>query len=61
MSTIKIAIADDRNLFRQGIHVALAQEEELEVVPEAINRNELLDNLILTKKALRMPDGISHK
>lgn len=45
METIKVAIADDHRLFRQGIHFLIEQMYDLELVFEASNGNELLTKL----------------
>lgn len=45
MSTIKIAIADDYAIFRDGLKVGLNQDKAMEVVLEAGNGVELLDGL----------------
>ena len=45
MKTIKVAIADDHKLFRQGIHFLIEQMYDLELVFEASNGNELLAKL----------------
>ena len=45
MSKIKIAIADDYKIFRDGLKVGLAADENLEVVLEADNGEDLLNGL----------------
>jgi DNA-binding NarL/FixJ family response regulator len=62
---IKIAIADDHILFRRGIVSLLQNNDDFEVVYEAGNGQELIDNLSSTKPEvvlmdLQMPilDGI---
>ncbi|WP_367867338.1 response regulator [Pedobacter sp. WC2423] len=45
MSTIKIAIADDYAIFRDGLKVGLNQDKAMEVVLEAGNGADLLDGL----------------
>jgi DNA-binding NarL/FixJ family response regulator len=45
MSTIKIAIADDYKIFRDGLKVGLSADENLEVIMEADNGEELLKAL----------------
>jgi len=45
MSTIKIAIADDYKIFRDGLKVGMSQDENLQVVLEADNGEELLEGL----------------
>lgn len=65
MSTIKIAIADDYAIFRDGLKVGLNQDETMEVVLEAGNGADLLDGLAQNEvdvilMDLRMPgmDGM---
>jgi DNA-binding NarL/FixJ family response regulator len=45
MSTIKIAIADDYKIFRDGLKVGLSADENLEVILEADNGEDLLKAL----------------
>lgn len=45
MSEIKIAIADDYKIFRDGLKVGMATDENLNVVLEADNGEELLEGL----------------
>ena len=45
MSKIKIAIADDYKIFREGLKVGLSADEGLEVLLEADNGEELLKGL----------------
>ena len=45
MSTIKIAIADDYKIFRDGLKVGLSADENLEVIAEADNGEDLLKAL----------------
>lgn len=45
MSKIKIAIADDYKIFREGLKVGLSADEALEVVLEADNGEDLLKGL----------------
>ena len=40
MSTIKIAIADDYKIYRDGLKVALSTDENLKVIFEADNGEE---------------------
>lgn len=42
---IKVAIADDHKLFREGLRFLMDQMDNLEVVFEASNGRELLDNI----------------
>ncbi|MEO5947762.1 MAG: response regulator transcription factor [Chitinophagaceae bacterium] len=45
MSTIKIAIADDYKIYRDGLKVGLSADENLEVIFEADNGEELMKGL----------------
>ncbi len=45
MKKIKIAIADDYKIYRDGLKVGLAQDDSLEVVLEADNGEDLLNGL----------------
>lgn len=45
MSKIKIAIADDYKIFREGLKVGLSADEALEVILEADNGEDLLKGL----------------
>ena len=45
MSKIKIAIADDYKIFRDGLKVGLSADDNFEVVLEADNGEDLLDGL----------------
>lgn len=45
MRNIKIVIADDHKLFREGLKSLLAKEENFEVIGEATNGRELLELL----------------
>lgn len=45
MSIIKIAIADDYKIFRDGLKVGLSADDQLEVVAEADNGEELMKTL----------------
>lgn len=45
MSTIKIAIADDYKIFRDGLKVGLSADENLDVILEADNGEDLLKAL----------------
>ena len=42
MSKIKIAIADDYKIYRDGLKVGLGADDNLEVIAEADNGEELL-------------------
>ncbi len=48
MSTIKIAIADDYKIFREGLKVGFSADENLEVIMEADNGEDLLKALETT-------------
>lgn len=56
MSTIRIAIADDHQLFRQGIRMVLDTVEEFELVSEASNGQELLERIAFDKPDLVLLD-----
>ena len=65
MSKIRIAIADDYKIFRDGLKVGMSEDENLEVVLEADNGEELLLSLKETEvdviiMDLKMPvmDGV---
>ncbi len=45
MSKIKVAIADDHDLFRQGLSIMFGADPEIEVVIEAADGEELLSKL----------------
>jgi DNA-binding NarL/FixJ family response regulator len=45
MKTIKLALADDEELFRVGLSHILSRNEDIEVVLEASNGQELLDGI----------------
>src|SRR5438128_144458 len=45
MSKIKIAIADDYKIFRDGLKVGMSEDDNLEVVLEADNGEELLQGM----------------
>ena len=53
MKIIKVDIADDEALFRKGMKLILDSQSELEVVLEAENGKDLLDQLSQTKE---LPD-----
>lgn len=66
MGKIRIIIADDHKLFRDGLRMLLSSEQEFEVVAEASNGNELISksleieaDLILTDIAMPEINGIS--
>lgn len=43
MSKIKIAIADDYKIFRDGLKVSLSQDEDLDIIAEADNGEDLIE------------------
>ena len=45
MEPVKIAIADDHKLFRQGLGQILARNEDYQVVLEAASGEELLEEI----------------
>jgi DNA-binding NarL/FixJ family response regulator len=49
MSKIKIAIADDYKIYRDGLKVNLGMDDNLEVVLEADNGEELINGLAAAK------------
>lgn len=49
MNKIKVLIADDHKIFRDGIRSILEKEKDLEVVDEAANGREVLERLESTK------------
>ncbi len=63
MNTIKLAIADDETLFRQGISFILSKEKNIEIIVEAENGNDIIKKLRANKELpdvvlmdLKMPD-----
>jgi DNA-binding NarL/FixJ family response regulator len=56
MEKIKIALADDHQLFRNGLKILLGSFNEFEVVAEASNGNELLRALETTAADLVLMD-----
>lgn len=63
---IKVAIADDHKIFRDGIKLALSQKKDLKIIWEAENGKELLHKISIKKPDvllmdIRMPeiDGIN--
>jgi len=66
MDKIKVAIADDHKLFRQGLALTLKYADEIELIWEASNGQELIDTLvnsqphvILTDINMPIMDGIT--
>ncbi len=53
MSKIKIAIADDYKIYRDGLKVGLSADENIEIIAEADNGEDLLKSI-----AIRRPDVI---
>ncbi|HNW68996.1 MAG TPA: response regulator transcription factor [Bacteroidales bacterium] len=49
MKTIKIVLADDHQIFRDGIKALLSDEQHIEVIAEASNGEELLSLLKVVK------------
>ena len=45
MAKIRVLLTDDHTLFRQGIHNMLAQESDIEVVGEAANGTDSVDQV----------------
>jgi len=65
MNKIKIALADDHQLFRNGLKILLGSFNEFEVVAEASNGNELLRaletspaNIVLMDISMPEMDGV---
>lgn len=65
MEKIKIVIADDHTIFRQGLRMLLAQEDDMEVVGEAADGIEALElakkynpDVILLDIAMPNMDGV---
>ena len=65
MKKIKIVIADDHTIFRQGLRMLLAQEDDMEVVGEAADGIEALDlvrkcnpDIVLLDIAMPHMDGV---
>ena len=65
MKKIKIVIADDHTIFRQGLRMLLAQEDDMEVVGEAADGIEALElakkcnpDIILLDIAMPNMDGV---
>ncbi len=56
MSTIKIAIADDHKIYRDGLKVGLANDDNLEVVLEADNGEDLIKGLESTSPDVILMD-----
>jgi DNA-binding NarL/FixJ family response regulator len=45
MSKIKIAIADDYKIFRDGLKVSLSQDEDLDIIAEADNGEDIIASI----------------
>lgn len=56
MSKIKIAIADDYKIFREGLKVGLSSDENLEVMMEVDNGEELMKELETTSPDIILMD-----
>ena len=59
---IKVAIADDHMLFREGIRFLLEQMGTIELIFEASSGQELVDKLIVGIQALKesLVDAMGH-
>ncbi len=62
---IKVAIADDHNIFRQGVKIALSPYQDIDIILEATNGANLLDQLqnvqpdvVLLDMQMPVMDGI---
>ena len=49
MSKIKVAIADDYRIFREGLKVSLSQDEKMDMIFEVDNGEDLLKNIETNK------------
>lgn len=65
MSTIKIIIADDHEIFRDGFKLMLTKQKDIELIGEAENGKELLElteklqpNVVITDIKMPIMDGI---
>jgi two-component system, NarL family, response regulator NreC len=56
MSKIRVVIADDHTLFRQGIRTLIAAETDIEVVAEASNGGEAVDRAAETRPDVVLMD-----
>jgi two-component system, NarL family, response regulator NreC len=56
MSKIRVVIADDHTLFRQGIRTLIAAENDMEVVAEACNGGEAVDRSAETRPDIVLMD-----
>jgi DNA-binding NarL/FixJ family response regulator len=56
MKKIKIAIADDYMIFREGLKVSLAQDEAMQVIFEAENGEDLIAALETKKPDIIIMD-----
>jgi DNA-binding NarL/FixJ family response regulator len=66
MNRIKVLIADDQTLFRQGLHTLLSVQSEIEVVAEAENGEDVLrlvgaylPDVILMDVKMPLLDGVA--
>jgi DNA-binding NarL/FixJ family response regulator len=57
--TIRILIADDHSVVRQGLHMFLALDPELEIIGEATNGLEIRPDVILMDLIMPQMDGIA--
>lgn len=63
--SIKILLADDQSLFREGLHILLSTQPDIEVVGEAINGEEALQlaakfrpHIVLMDMRMPVLDGV---
>ena len=56
MKKIKIALADDYKIFREGLKVSLSSDEQIDIIHEADNGEDLLSNIIKQKPDLIIMD-----
>jgi len=56
MDKIRIALADDHQLFRNGLKILLGSFSEFEVVAEASNGNELLRAMVTNPSDIVLMD-----
>ena len=57
MKTIKLAIADDQNLFLKGLRFIIQTFENVEIVAEAADGQELLEKVEATQPPLVQQKG----
>ncbi len=56
MKNINIILADDHQLFREGLHALLNNVNEVKVISEATNGNELIDAIIKRQPDIVLSD-----